>query len=412
MKKKIKLPVFILILSFFLFFNCNSSKTKTINILTDDISLYEVIDAYNLKNLNTNVSIEYLSDRSSNIFKYIEEKRYSNFDLIVGEYNPALLVNINSYVNINHKIKEINDNRINYFKPCLDFIEKYDGILIPYSINFPVIIARKDVLSQELLKLSELSINDFCDLVKRTNRKDPNEQYNQIFISFIPLISKTEESDFYTILNETIFIKNEKIILDTEKAARSFDFYNNFDNTYNFGKETTKKYLDRYDNVNKNFYLKQKIISFDIIPVSDALTFPEENYKIFYIKDLKNLSLKSKVIAVPKSSINLKEVLSFIDYLTNKDAQEKMTANTLSNTDYYGYIHFPIIKNIINNKKILITDSKKMEDYADNLKYFNFYNQKFQRKYFQKYQYAKDLISKGQIQDKDFINVLAKELIK
>ena len=93
MLKKFRLYICISIIFLIIFSSCNYSQTKSINILTDEISLFEISDDYNLKNQQNNVSLKILSDKR-NIFKYYEENKFSNLDLIIGEYDPELLPNL------------------------------------------------------------------------------------------------------------------------------------------------------------------------------------------------------------------------------------------------------------------------------------------------------------------------------
>jgi len=403
--------LFIMLLS-----GCFEEKVKYINILTDDASLFEVIDSFNIRSEKIKVKADYINfknntDPEKNIFKYFEENKFSSYDLIIGEHNPELSVNYGLFHSLSGVTKKLSAADRGFYHFVVDYVEMYDWKIIPYNVNFYVIAARKDILTKNYINSDDITLDDFFKLIKKSSRKENDSQYSGINLAFIPSVSRIKELDFYYLFYDNLFTKkNEKIILDSQKIKYVFNAYNSFDEVYNFGSDTVKKYLERYNNTNKDFYLKQKIISFDLLPVSEALLLPEETYKIFLIKDMKSLALSSKAAAIPEASIKKNESMSFLDYLYSAKVQKNVSIAVSANPDYYRSFYMPVLKNIIPIQNAGGLSSGKVEKYIDSLKYPEFYNYKFQKKFINKFLRLKDSYSKGQLSDKDFMEKLSSDL--
>ena len=198
------------------------------------------------------------------------------------------------------------------------------------------------------------------------------------------------------------YLQPTKYIVDSTK----------YDDKYNYGLDVTKYYLDKYSNIKKDLYLKQKIISFDFIPISEALNLSRELYKIFLIKDLKLSTLHTKIVSILKSSINKHESGVFIDYLLEYDTQLKLSKNTFKNNDYYSYTHIPVIKGVISDIQEFPIPIDKLEKYIDKLEAIDFKNKKIQKKFFEKYYSSKITLKKDLILEKDFLKYFSEQINK
>lgn len=408
--------MFFFILILFIFANCKN-QIKTINILTDDISIYEIVDKFNLENNDFKVYVDFYNKKleQENIYKYILKNKIINYDIIIGDNNYDLILDSKHFSKITNYIKSLNKDENNrFYKSFLDFIKKYDGYAILYNINFPLIIARKDSLNKDYENKKDLSIEEFPKIASSINQFKPDTHYIETKLGFIPSVSNLNEIDFYLIFNSSLIKKNNKFSFDTQESRSAFKFFNEYDNEYNFGKDETLKYIKKFSNIEKKFFLKQKVISFDFINISNAFSFTNDLYKIFLIKDLKYISLNNKILTILKKSINKKEAAHFIDYLLTNNTQELLLKNTLKKIDYYSYIYIPVIKGIINklDNISIFTKTAELEQYIDKLEYSDFYNNRLQNKFFENYFKIKELINKGSLNEKDFLVNISNELNK
>jgi hypothetical protein len=390
---------------------CFFTNSGNIKILTDDPLIFEAADDFNAQSKNIKASVEYFNVRNEdesrkNVFKYFEDNKFlNNYDLAAGNFNPEILSNIKIF----YDVKIGNKNKI--FGSAKDFIDKHEERIVPYSISFPVIAAAKESIAEDLVNKDEISLYEFARFAKNNKWKDIDSQTSKINIFFTPLASSLKELDYLFITGGSIFFrKKEKIFLSENSAMISFGFYFNFDEYYNFGKDAAKKYLERYNNIEREYYLKQKIISADIIPVNEILKYPDDVYKIFFISGLKTLSLYTKAAAIPKSSIKKESALIFLEYLLSEKIQKKLFYSSLNDSDFVNNINMPVLKKVLEKSAFKKMDIDKIEKYSDNLKYPEFYSWKFEKKFFQKYFMLKDYLSKGTIDEKDFVKKLAEEL--
>ena len=402
----------------FIFTGCNK-KIKTINILTDDISIYEIADKFNSNNEYIKVFVNYYNSKveKENIFKYIIKNKILNSDIIIGEKTSDFIIDPKEFSKITKYSKKISKEEINnLYSPVIDFIKTHNDYATLFNINFPVIIARKDSINKEYKNKGELSIEEFCKMASSINIIKPDKKYTETRLGFIPSISNLNEIDFYFLFDSLIVKDNNKYSFNTSIIKKAFNLFYEYDNDYNFGIQNTIEYLKKNDNIDKKYYLKQKIISFDFINLSNTFIYSKDLYKIFLIKDLKYISTNNKIITIPKKSINKKEAGIFIDYLYDNNVQITLTKNTINKIDYYLYLHIPVKKGLIKKLKldniIFIDSDINLDNYIDKLKYPDFVNNKIQKKFFEKYYNAKELINKGVLNENDLLSYLSKELNK
>ncbi len=416
MKYKVISIIILIIILMFLCLSCFNS-IKTINVLSDDISIYEIVDKFNAENKNIKVFINYYNNKTEkeNIFKYIKKNKIINFDIVIGNNSCDNIIDSKYFNKIAWSTKKSNINEINnLYQPAVDFIIKNNNYALLYKIDFPVILARKDNINKDYINKKELDIEDFCQIASSVNKKMPDKKNTETMIGFIPSVSNLNEIDFYFIFNSSIIKENNKYSFNTINTQKAYKFYYEYDNDYNFGKQESLNYLKKFTNIEKNYFLKQKIILFDFLELSKAFSYPNDLYKIFLIKNLKQISINNKIITIPKKSINKKEAEIFIDYIYNDNTQTFLLKNTTEKIDYYLNVHIPVKKGLFQKLENLtfLNSDINLDDYINKLKYADFYNNKIQKKFFDKYFDAKELIKKGTLQEKNILNYITKELNK
>lgn len=414
--KKFK-KIIILIFIILPFLSGCKNQIKTVNMLSDDISIYEIVDKFNLMNNNFKIYVDYYNKNTEqeNIYRYIIKNKIINYDIIIGDNYYDLIIDSEHFSKITNYSKILYKNNNNrFYRSVLDFIKKNGGYAILYTINFPLIIARKDSINKENINKNKISIDEFSTIASYINQLKPDKHFTETRLGFIPSVSNLNEIDYYLIFNSSLIKKNNRYLFDTPEAQNAFNFYTEYDNKYNFGKEETLKYLKKFNNIQKKHYLKQKVISFDFINLTNSYTYPADLYKLFLIKDLKYISLNNKILTILKKSINKKEAAFFIDYLYGYDAQNTLVNETFKKIDYYSYIHIPVVKEIINkmNNIPFFDSTMELDQYIDGLGYPDFNNNKLHNKFFEKYFKIKELINKGSLNEKDFLTALSKELNK
>ena len=414
MRKTIYLLFIILALN-----GCKIAK-KNINIITDQITLYEFANYFNSKNRDLKVTVDYFDNKNisitgegSNIFKYVKDNKLNNYDLIIGEKKDAI-INKNEFSKItkHSKILKNKKEKDKLYPVILNYLDNNNELETLYSIDFPVIVARKDSLSENLINENIMDIDTFCETAKSVNQYKQNTQYNDNRIGFSPLISELSEIDYYFIFNSQLEKTKNNYSFNTADTQRAYNFYQGFDDKFNFGTDTTKKYIKLFSNINKNFYLKEKIISFDFINISNAPNYSDDSYKIFLIKNLKKISLKNIIIAIPKTSINKREAGSFIDFLYEYEPQKKLQDEIIKKDDFYSTLHIPPIKNVIKDVKGIDIPFDILNNYIENLESPNFYNKNIYKLFFEKYYSTKEMVNNGLISEKDFLEYFSKELNK
>lgn len=359
--KKILFLLFLL----FLFFNCSKNNIKILNILTDDILLYELVDNFNLNSNYIKVKLDYINNSEENIFKFVQDNQIKSYDIIAGYYFPDTIIDSNNYSEIDISFE--NKDIFNYIKESY----KKNKFYFSYSIDFPVIVLRKEKIKNSTA--NEISIEDFIKLSQNNNSK--KDKFYETRISFSPLLSEFFYPQYYFIFN-ILDKKSNLFYFDEDNLKKSFVFSTNFDNKYNYGIDFTKKYLDKYRNIEKRFFLNKGIIFFDFKNFSETFDIDKNNFSISLIKEMKYPSLKEKVIAIRKNSLLKKEALFFVKYLIEKDSQKRLNNVSLNFTKK----HIPIYKDLLKQD---IIDNEIIIHHIDDFKSIEFYNKKSQYNFFQ-----------------------------
>jgi hypothetical protein len=377
----------------FLLFNCKKQDIY-LNILTNDLLIYDAADNFNSLDERIQITVDYVKD--SNVFSYYLNNKPNNYDIIIGGYYPDLILDSDNFIKLNGVI---NDKNITpgFVK---DYYDKFKGNSIPYSIDFPVIVARKDSVPKEYFA-DELAIQDFINLSRKSNsiRKYYNSEITKI--GFSPLLSSAQDIDFFFIFNSKLTRRSGRIEFEGKEIEKAFNFINNFDNDFNFGIEASKNYFSSHKKIDKNLFLEKKILSFDFVPFSKALTF-NDGYMIFLIKDLDFVSLKNKMAAVSNKSFYKTESIEFIKYILSKNTQKMFFDETNSKKYFFLEVHVPIYPELISSN----FSNDVLDNYINNLQFSDFIDNNTQKRFFKSYYTALDQLNKGLISDKEFIVTL------
>ncbi|HQJ04921.1 MAG TPA: hypothetical protein PLI57_00910 [Spirochaetota bacterium] len=377
-----------------------------VNLLTDDVILYDAVEKYNKTFHERRVNVLYFNDKSGNIFKTYNANDLKNVDIIAGSYYADVPINSKKYKKID---KEIIDNK-NFSNLVKSYIANSRYLSIPYSSDFFVLKAIPSVEFDNTP--NSLNINEFIEINKKNSVFDENTN-SYVTLSYSPLGSITDGLDYLFILNAKLKKENGYYSFNGQAENFAYNFYFKYDDLYNKGIDITKKYFDYYKNVDKNFYVKKRIMNYDFIGLSKALSYGKD-YKIVFIEDQQFGSLKKKVVAVSKNSFTSRKSLLFIDYLLGFETQKFLYETTLKHREFYEYVHIPIYAEIFDatNDSIESKTSEYIKRELTKLVEPYFYSSKIQERFFQGYYYAVDAFSKGQVGEKDFLKFLTNEINK
>jgi|GEM_PF-1201087 len=403
------LKIIIIILFLIISQNC-LNKTKNINVLTDDINLLKMADMFNYYHNNIKVSIDYLNIinyKKENIFNYIKINKKHSYDLVIGYYYPKFDIDPNYYYKMTKYIKNFeNDN--NFYPIFYDFYKKNNEYCCLYGMDIPVIIINNKIIKEKYAN-SVFDFKNFIKIAQSVNYLNNNGKNETIKIGFSPLASNTDKINYFFIFNSCIVKNGKKYLFNADNA---FNFYTKFDDNYNYGIKVTNKYLEKFNFIKKNQFLKKDIISLDFMSLSKALTYPSDKYSLFLIKDLNYSSLKIKSFSIIKKSKNKKNIMQFINFLLDKKNQSILFNETLNSQYQINNCHIPINKDIINKIENLNIKNDTLMEYLSKIKYPDFYNKKMQEVFFTKYNYCENLLNKGILKENNYIDFLSEQLNK
>lgn len=377
-----------------------------VNLLTDDVILYDVVEKYNANFPENRVNILYFNDKSGNIFKTYNVNDLKNVDIIAGNYYADVTINSKKYKKID---KEIIDNK-NFSNLVKSYIANSGYLSASYSSDFFVLNAIPSGKADNIP--NSLNIKDFLEINKKNSVYDENTS-SYARLSYSPLGSITDGLDYLFILNSKLKKENGYYSFNGPEENFAYNFYSKYDDLYNNGIDSTKKYFDYYKNIEKSFYVKKQIMNYDFISLSKALSYGKD-YKIVFIEDQKFGSLRKKVVAASKSSFISKKSNSFIDYLLGLETQKYLYETTLAHREFYEYVHIPVYAEIFDATNDLI-EAKTLELIKRELSKLAepyFYSSKVQEKFFKGYYDTVDALSKGQIGEKDFLKFFSNEINK
>lgn len=390
-------------------FLINCSSIKKINILTDDYNLLNIVDKFNSGN-NIKANIDYISSKRlsdknyDNLFKYAIENKLYNYDIIIGSNNSQTVIDSSRFCNLKSYINFIKKKNGNAFDFVYDYLDKNDYLSLPYRIDFPVILAEEKSLNDKNAYV--ISVDGITNLFY-DNKYFNNNLY---LFKFLPVMTSLKEIEYYFIFNSEITNINNKFNFSSLQTKKTFEFYNKFYETNKIDKKEAAEYIQRNTKINRDFYLKHKIINIDITLLSKAL--PNINkYKMIFFKDLKNCGLNNHTAAIQKSSVNKRDSSAFIDFLMDYNIQKLLYERSLS--DQISESKFiPVYKNIINSEKLNVNKDFNFDDYINGLKSVNFFNNKLKRKFFNNYNSLKEKLNNGIINDSKFLEYFSDELNK
>jgi hypothetical protein len=381
---------------------------NNLNIITDDLSLYKITDLYNSSNPGPKVHINYINEPGISVFEYVIKNRISNYDIVIGDLNLRTPPDSRNFIKLGNDLDTIIDSE-KYFSFVKDHVIKYFGFSAPYAVDFPVIIARIDSIPKDMT-VDEISMKGFLKLASSVSSSSKNSDLSQTVLGFSPPASSMSELDYFFIFNSSFGDRSNRQVFDSPESRDAYDFYNNYDIKYNFGIDRTKQYFSKFDNAPKRLYIKQKIISFDILPISKALTYPSDTYRLLFIKDMKYSGLNLKAVSLSRSSVDKKWTTMFLEYIFSDTAQANMLRETSEKIDLYDHINLPVIKGSLKNYSAIPINIANYEKYCNLLTNIDFHSIRSQKNFFDKYAQSKEMINEGIITESEFLKYLSGRL--
>ncbi len=377
------------ILNFILFFVISCSNNN-IKMLTDDANLLDAVSRYNLSS-RMKIKCTLLDEQSANIFTSNTTSNMLNYDIIAGAYFPDSDPKKLGFteIQLNDKIKN------NLYKGLYSAFLQNGKTLVPYSADFPVIVALQK--TAQYIKLDrQITFDEFRKTAISLNK---TELTNMTF-GFIPRLTELPEADYYFIGGIEFTETNNKPEIDKEKLSECFNLYNNFNMITGDG-NITDIYIKNNIKTERPLILKKGILKFDMTYMQKASALNPEIYTVSLISDLKHLSLKQNCIGInSKSSGKTAEINEFINFLLSEDMQKNLVSEAQRTSILTGKMIIPANKTVK-----LDTD---LNNYIDNLLYPNFKNKKSGIKFLNALTQNKEQLSKEQIKKDEFIKNLLK----
>ncbi|MBP5449886.1 MAG: hypothetical protein J6Y01_07175 [Spirochaetales bacterium] len=400
---KNKLSFFLIIICMTLLTACQN-KSANINILTDDLLLYDVADDFN-RTSEIKAKVTYIECPDTDIFTRYQSQEFSNIDLVIGHSHTNEATAYKLYSR-NYLSKEslLTDNYLNRF------YQRNFGYFVPYSADWNVIVMNKDT-----------HIDSTCDLITFDGLKTlMNQKVAKNKIIFIPKDSFIGLQEYFFMLGGGLTVEGEQTLFNSAVNQTILSTYLNFDKTYNESEDSRKEVLKRYINIDKKYYLKKNITLFDIIPISRAMLMPLDKYSFYSFENVTTSSFREKKIAITKGNINMPLSLAFIDFLTSYPEQRKMFRLTMSQTITEMPVHIPIVmsdntEDIINYDDFDFID-KTMTDsihtVLSKLAPADFINEKTKTNFLDAYSFAESVIANGQLDQAEMLEHITISLNK
>ena len=380
------------------------NKSANINILTDDLLLYDAADDFN-RTSEIKAKVTYIECPDTDIFTRYQSQEFSNIDLVIGHSRTNEATDYKLYRR-NYLSKEslLTDNYLNRF------YQRNFGYFVPYSADWNVIVMNK-----------ETHIDSTCDLITFDGLKTlMNQKVAKNKIIFIPKDSFIGLQEYFFMLGGGLTVEGEQTLFNSAVNQTILGTYLNFDKTYNESEDSRKEVLKRYINIDKKYYLKKNITLFDIIPISRAMLIPLDKYSFYSFENVTTSSFREKKIAITKSNINMPLSLAFIDFLTSYSEQRKLFRLTMSQTITEMPVHIPIVmsdntEDIINYDDFDFID-KTMTDsihtVLSKLAPADFINEKTKTNFLNAYSFAESVIANGQLDQADMLEHITNSLNK
>ena len=395
---------FFLIICVIAILNACQDKNADINILTDDLLLYDAADDFNRRS-EVKANVTYIECDGTDIFTRYQPQTFSNIDLVIGHGRTNAKTD-EKFFRKNYRSKEslLNDNYLNRF------YARSFGYFVPYSADWNVVVMNQATQID--------NSNDFITFDGLKNLMNNKVAKNRLI--FIPQDSIINLQEYFFMLGGGLAMLNEQPIFNTPTNEKILQTYLNFDKTYNDGIDNREEVLKRYINIDKKYYLKKNIILFDIFPISQALQIPKDKYAFYLIDNVTTASFCEKKIGITKGNINPDLSLAFIDFLTSYSEQLKMFRSTMTQTMTKMPVHIPIVlsdntEDIINYDDFNFIDPTLLDGIhtvLNRLAPADFINEQTKEKFLSAYSFAESVIANGQLDQADMLNHITNSLQK
>ncbi len=374
---------------------CLVSCKKTlcdINILTDDLLMYDIVDRFNAVTAQNKVNITYLKTQDETVFERYGQMKPDNVDLIIGSYNVLDDFDFKYLQKIPKEPQDLTaDTYINRaYKSSF-------GYYLPYALDFHVLTTlRTTKVTENGKTVSAEDIQRFLNTHLGKNK-----------IIFSPSLSPLTELEYLFLFGCKIESDNQIYSFDSEYTNSCYSKYINFDKNYNISEEQKDKIIAGYVNIPRLYYLKKKILMFDIMPLSQALLLDKNLYEFYYFSGYGSTTFQKKVIAMTKSNINPELSKAFIDFILSKDTQDRLYNQTVTENFNRLPVNVPIYLDATDDTdgydENIINITKKISEP-------DFVNETTYHKFIEAYKFTKTLISNGQIDKTEFLKSITKNI--
>ncbi|MBR3732796.1 MAG: hypothetical protein IKQ61_04780 [Spirochaetales bacterium] len=398
MKNKLS---FFLIICMALLTACQN-KSAGINILTDDLLLYDAADEFN-RTSEIKAKVTYIECSETNIFTRYQSQEFSNIDLVIGSSNTNEAASYKLYRK-NYRSKEslLTDSYLNRF------YRRNFGYFVPYSADWNVLILNKST-----------DIDNTNDVVTFNGLKTlMNQKIAKNKIIFIPEDSVIDLQEYIFMLGGGLTVDGERTLFNCDTNRRILDAYLSFDKTYNESENSRKEVQKRYINIDKKYYLKKGITLFDIIPLSQAMLLPSDKYSFYFFDNVTVSAFREKKIAITKNNINMPLSLAFIDFITSYEQQCRMFHATTGQTLTKLPVHIPIVMSD-NTEDIIDYDdfdfinrtlTDNIHTVLTHLTPADFINEQTKDKFLSAYKFAESVIANGQLDQNEMLTHITNSL--
>ena len=166
--------------------------------------------------------------------------------------------------------------------------------------------------------------------------------------------------------------------------------------------------MPKLQEYSKKRFLINDILLFDIMPISEALSYDKNIYKILLIEDSRFTMLNQKVVAIAKNTKNRELCYSIIDFILSDETQKKLYYISKERDYYFNEIFLPLLSNSSYLKDEGFNE--KFFKYTNSLKPIDLYDQKYREKFIRGLRKTSEMTDKGNITDREFLTFFEKEL--
>lgn len=405
MKVSPSLYLLVLLGSILLFTGCFKQTAIPVQLITDDIALLDIVDRYNAYTDSNRIVVTYIPPEeltASSIFEHVANSGIT-YDVIAGTYFPGVpLKNVDAAILPSYTI---NASPL-FFSFFYDFMTKNLNMGVPYALDFPVFIAKGK--KDELQTGGRISLAEFRELATAVNEKSEKRVEK---VGFIPSLAGINELDFYFLFNSKLSKNDKQLSFISKSSTQAFDYFHLF-NGPDFSEEELEAYLERFKKMDKKYYFKEDVVSFDITYFSGITEKTREQDTISLIKSLKYIGLNNKIISVSNKSAVKKPSIKFINFLLEEKQQHRLLTASYSSPSVYNKVHMPVRKYVLMKERDFIISPLVLEEYIDNLEYITFHDPLTQETFFNAYFYSQSMVQKELIDKKTFLTFFSDQLQK